>query len=101
MCFSSARVKVGCLAVLVFLYFILFEVRLKHIQALVGTVEELSQSNRTMSLIRDQFETNFFSAVNIIKAILPSMREKKNGHIVVMTGISKPRSKVCFNLRSF
>jgi NAD(P)-dependent dehydrogenase (short-subunit alcohol dehydrogenase family) len=58
-------------------------------QALVGTVEELSQSTRALSLIRDQFETNFFSAVNVIKSVLPSMREKKNGHIVVMTGISK------------
>jgi hypothetical protein len=57
-------------------------------EALVGTIEELSQSTRTLSLVRDQFETNFFAPVNIIRAVLPSMRERKNGHIMVITGIS-------------
>jgi NADP-dependent 3-hydroxy acid dehydrogenase YdfG len=35
------------------------------------------------------FEINFFANVNIIKAILPVMRTRKNGHIIVITGISK------------
>lgn len=35
------------------------------------------------------FEINFFANVNIIKAILPAMRERKNGHMIVITGISK------------
>ena len=39
-------------------------------------------------LIMDQFETNFYAPVNIIKAVLPLMREKKNGHIIVLTGVS-------------
>jgi NAD(P)-dependent dehydrogenase (short-subunit alcohol dehydrogenase family) len=60
-------------------------------EALVGTIEELSQSGRTRSLILDQFETNFFAAVNIIKAVLPLMRDKRNGHIIVLTGICKSK----------
>lgn len=58
-------------------------------EALVGSVEELSQTERTQTLVRDQFETNFFGPVNVIKAVLPSMREKRNGHIVAVTGISE------------
>ena len=57
--------------------------------ALVGTIEELSQNSRTRSLVRDQFETNFFSPVNVIKAALPLMREKKSGHVIIITGISE------------
>ena len=54
----------------------------------IGTVEELAQTERTRSLVRDQFEMNFFGAVNVIKAILPTFRAKRNGHIVVMTAIT-------------
>lgn len=57
--------------------------------AVIGAVEELAQTNRTLSLVQDTFETNFFANVNIIKAALPIMRERKNGHIIMLTGISK------------
>lgn len=57
--------------------------------AVIGAVEELSQSNRTISLVDEIFEINFFANVHIIKAILPVMRERKNGHVIVITGISK------------
>ena len=53
---------------------------------LIGSIEELSQSAHAISLVRDQFEENFFGPVNIIKAVLPHMREKKNGHIIMVTG---------------
>lgn len=56
--------------------------------AVVGTVEELAASPRTLNLIRDQFETNYFGPVNIIKAALPHMRRQKSGHIMVLSGIS-------------
>ncbi|KAK6433190.1 hypothetical protein LTR95_010634 [Oleoguttula sp. CCFEE 5521] len=56
-----------------------------HSEAVVGTVEELSQSPRALTLVGEQFETNFFAPVNIIKATLPVFREKKNGHIVLLT----------------
>jgi NAD(P)-dependent dehydrogenase (short-subunit alcohol dehydrogenase family) len=57
-------------------------------EALVGAVEELSQSDRAQSLVRVQFETNFFAPVNLIKSILPTMRLRRNGHIITLTGIS-------------
>lgn len=56
-------------------------------EALIGTIEELHQSPRTEALVNDQFATNFFAPVNVLRALLPSMREKRNGHIVVLTGI--------------
>ncbi|OCL08522.1 NAD(P)-binding protein [Glonium stellatum] len=57
-------------------------------EAVIGTVEELAQSSRSLSLVQEQFETNFFANVNIIKAALPSMRQMKNGHIIMLTGIT-------------
>ncbi len=57
--------------------------------ALIGTVEELGTSTRTQTLIREQFETNFFGPVNMIKAALPTMRKQNSGHIMIMTGISQ------------
>ncbi|KAL9003984.1 MAG: hypothetical protein Q9188_003169 [Gyalolechia gomerana] len=56
--------------------------------AIVGTVEELGASHRTSALIRDQFETNYFGHVNIIKAALPLMRDNHCGHIILLTGIT-------------
>ena len=57
-------------------------------QAIIGTIEELGASERTQTLIRDQFETNFFGPMNIIRAALPEMRSKANGHIIVLGGIT-------------
>jgi NAD(P)-dependent dehydrogenase (short-subunit alcohol dehydrogenase family) len=57
-------------------------------QAIIGTVEEMAASDRTQTLVRDQFETNFFGPMNIIKATLPNMREQKIGHMVVLGGIT-------------
>ena len=56
--------------------------------ALVGTVEELAQNHRTRAAIQAQFDSNFFGPVNIIKAGLPRLRDQRNGHIVLLTGIS-------------
>ncbi|KAF2129099.1 NAD(P)-binding protein [Dothidotthia symphoricarpi CBS 119687] len=57
-------------------------------ETLIGAVEELAQTSRTRSLVSEIFEINFFANVNIIKAVLPLMRERKNGHIIVITGIT-------------
>jgi NAD(P)-dependent dehydrogenase (short-subunit alcohol dehydrogenase family) len=57
-------------------------------QAIIGTVEELAVSDRTQTLVRDQFETNFFGPMNIIKATLPNMRHQKIGHMIVLGGIT-------------
>ena len=57
-------------------------------QAVIGSIEELAPSTRTQTLVRDQFETNFFGPMNIIRAALPEMRSKTNGHIIVLGGIT-------------
>ena len=56
--------------------------------AVVGTVEELAASERSINLVREQMDTNLFGPINIIKAMLPVMRQKKAGHIIALTGIS-------------
>jgi NAD(P)-dependent dehydrogenase (short-subunit alcohol dehydrogenase family) len=56
-------------------------------EAVVGTVEELSATPATQNLVRDQFETIFFSQVNFIKAALPQFRAQHTGHIMVLTSI--------------
>jgi len=57
-------------------------------EALFGTIEELAQTPRTQSLVTEQFHTNFFGPVNIIKSLLPTLREQRSGHILLHTGIS-------------
>ncbi|GAD91525.1 short-chain dehydrogenase, putative [Paecilomyces variotii No. 5] len=57
-------------------------------QAVIGTVEELAASQRTLNLARDQFETNYFGPVNLMKAALPQLRKQKAGHIIVLSGIT-------------
>ncbi|KHN95691.1 short chain dehydrogenase/reductase family protein [Metarhizium album ARSEF 1941] len=54
-------------------------------KAVVATVEELSTNRHTQSLARQQFESNFFSQVNFIKAALPQLRKQHTGHIIALT----------------
>lgn len=49
---------------------------------LVGAAEELDETE-----VRDQFETNFFGAVNMTKAVLPSMRAAGRGQIVNVSSV--------------
>ncbi|EPE02299.1 short chain dehydrogenase reductase family protein [Ophiostoma piceae UAMH 11346] len=51
--------------------------------AAIGSVEELDGT----SLVGEQFEINFFSHVNFIKAALPQLRAQKTGHIIALSNI--------------
>jgi short-subunit dehydrogenase len=48
-----------------------------------GSVEEA-----TFAEIRAQFETNYFGAINLIKAVLPSMRTRRQGHILNVSSMA-------------
>src|SRR5205085_4876901 len=41
----------------------------------------------TLEQFRDQFETNFFGGVRVVKAVLPGMRERQSGRIILMSSI--------------
>ena len=50
--------------------------------ALVGAFEDLS-----MDEIKAQFETNFFGVIRVIQAVLPTMRNHRNGKIVNLSSM--------------
>ncbi|MBI4784855.1 MAG: SDR family NAD(P)-dependent oxidoreductase [Oscillatoriophycideae cyanobacterium NC_groundwater_1537_Pr4_S-0.65um_50_18] len=43
----------------------------------VGAIEEVNDDD-----IRQQFDTNLFGAINVTRAILPTLREQRSGHIL-------------------
>ena len=48
-----------------------------------GALEELCDKE-----IRDNFEVNVFATINVIKEVLPIMREQKSGHIINISSIA-------------
>src|SRR5262245_20846752 len=48
-----------------------------------GAPEELSAEGA-----RDQFETNFFGVVRVVKAVMPFMRQQKHGHIINVSSLA-------------
>ena len=52
-------------------------------RGLPGAVEELP-----LQSMRELMEVNFFAAVNVIKAVLPFMRQRRSGHIVNVSSLA-------------
>ncbi|MFC7110430.1 SDR family oxidoreductase [Nonomuraea rubra] len=50
--------------------------------AQLGTLEEVS-----LEQWRTQYETNVFGVVNVIQAVLPQMRERRAGHILITSSM--------------
>ncbi|XP_037673851.1 retinol dehydrogenase 8 [Choloepus didactylus] len=49
---------------------------------LVGPLEGLS-----IAAMQNVFDTNFFGAVRLVKAVLPGMKRRRQGHIVVVSSV--------------
>nr|XP_004667468.1 retinol dehydrogenase 8 [Jaculus jaculus] len=49
---------------------------------LVGPLEGLS-----IATMQNVFDTNFFGAVRLVKAVLPGMKRRRRGHIVVVSSV--------------
>lgn len=50
---------------------------------IVGAIEEVSDAE-----VRNVYETNVFGTLNMTKAVLPSMRSRKSGHIMMISSIA-------------
>lgn len=50
---------------------------------LIGAIEEPSDRQ-----IRDQYETNLFGAIDVMRAVLPQMRKQKSGHIINLSSVA-------------
>ncbi|XP_078387516.1 retinol dehydrogenase 8-like [Cetorhinus maximus] len=48
----------------------------------IGPIESLS-----IQEMKSVFDTNFFGAVRMVKAVLPDMKRRKSGHIVMMSSV--------------
>jgi NAD(P)-dependent dehydrogenase (short-subunit alcohol dehydrogenase family) len=51
--------------------------------AMAGFAEDIA-----LAELREQFDTNFFGHVAVTKAVLPTMRAQKQGHIIMVSSIS-------------
>lgn len=49
---------------------------------LLGPVESIS-----IEEMKKVFETNFFGVVRMIKEVMPDMKKRRSGHIIVMSSV--------------
>ena len=60
---------------------------------LLGPVESIS-----IEEMKKVFETNFFGVVRMIKEVMPDMKKRRSGHIVVMSSVMGLQGKTCVYL---
>jgi NAD(P)-dependent dehydrogenase (short-subunit alcohol dehydrogenase family) len=60
---------------------------------LIGAFEEVSEEQ-----IRRNFETNLFGAINMMRAVLPIMRQQGRGHILNMSAIAGFSNELGFSI---
>lgn len=59
----------------------------------MGPLEELS-----LAAMQNVFNTNFFGAVRLVKAVLPGMKKRRQGHIVVVSSVMGLQGKSGYTL---
>ncbi|GAB5567697.1 retinol dehydrogenase 8 isoform X1 [Prionailurus iriomotensis] len=57
---------------------------------LVGPLEGLS-----LAAMQNVFDTNFFGAVRLVRAVLPGMKKRRKGHIVVVSSVMGLQGTPC------
>lgn len=57
---------------------------------LLGPVESIS-----IEEMKRVFETNFFGVVRMIKEVMPDMKKRRSGHIVVMSSVMGLQGMSC------
>lgn len=63
-----------------------------------GGMSQRSEMEKTsIEIDRDLMEVNYFSAVNLTRAVLPYMKRQKSGHVIVISSVA---GKFGFYLRS-
>lgn len=60
---------------------------------LIGALEEVSDEQ-----IQRNFNTNLFGAIDVIRAVLPVMREQQSGHIINMSAIAGFTNELGFSI---
>ena len=60
---------------------------------LIGALEEVSDAQ-----IQRNFDTNLFGAIDLIRAVLPVMREQKSGHVINMSAIAGFTNELGFSI---
>lgn len=60
---------------------------------LIGALEEVSDEQ-----IRRNFDTNLFGAINMMRAVLPFMRQQQSGHIINMSAIAGFTNELGFSI---
>lgn len=60
---------------------------------MIGALEEVSEEQ-----IRQNFETNPFGAINMMRAVLPTMRQQQGGHIINMSAIAGFTNELGFSI---
>lgn len=73
------QVLICCLVFFFFFFFLLVN---NAGVGLLGPVESIS-----IEEMKRVFETNFFGVVRMIKEVMPDMKKRRSGHIVVMSSV--------------
>lgn len=60
---------------------------------MIGAIEELSDEE-----VRDQFDVNVFGVLNVMREVLPTLREQRAGHVLHVSSVGGFRSNPAFGI---